>query len=179
MDRKNDLYMQLKKACEQNGVAYQPIDIAKCIFEERIHLKCLYCEKYGNNWRCPPRIPNLDYKKIISEFDNIAIIYNYYTITQTNKDTVRYDSTNHLHKALLSLEKILFDNGNPTALSFIGGSCKLCKNGCDETHCNNPATSRIPVEAIGINVIKTAQAYGIEVKWPVVDTMLRLGMLMW
>ena len=41
------------------------------------------------------------------------------------------------------------------AISFIGGSCKLCKNGCAKDKCNNPGMARIPLEATGVNVIKS------------------------
>jgi predicted metal-binding protein len=173
------LHDNLITSCATEGVSFQLIEIENIVFEERVHLKCLYCERYDKNWRCPPKIPALDYKKIVGEFNNHALVYNYYKIDSYNKDTIRTDSTNHLHKALLNLEKTLFNNNNSFALSFIGGSCKLCKNGCGDNRCNNPVISRIPLEAIGINIEKTADNYDIKIKWPVTDSMIRIGMLLW
>lgn len=39
-----------------------PID---CVFEENVKMNCFYCGKYANNWKCPPNLPNVDYKKCL------------------------------------------------------------------------------------------------------------------
>ena len=41
----------------------QVINPKKIVFEERVKMNCFYCGRYGNNWRCPPHIPDVDYKK--------------------------------------------------------------------------------------------------------------------
>ena len=175
----NTLLKAINEFAEQSGLIVQLVDSKDLVFEENIHLKCFYCGKYDNNWSCPPRIPRLDYPKIFSEFENKAFIYKRYEILPENKNSVRIDSTNHLHKSLLAMEKMIFNSGKSTAISFIGGSCKLCKNGCSEFRCANPYSSRMPIEATGMSVEKSAAKYGINVVWPVSDHMLRLGMLLW
>lgn len=65
------------------------------------------------------------------------------------------------------------------AVSFIGGSCKLCKNGCGKDKCNNPYLSRTPVEAIGINVVKSAKENGISITFPPENDIIRIGLLLW
>lgn len=154
------------------------IDFKNVVFEERVYLNCFYCEKYDTNWKCPPRIPALDYKKIISEYSNISIVY-INMIINNNFDYVRIESTNKLHHALLMLEKELWNSNNSLAVSFIGGSCKLCKNGCAEDKCRQPNLSRIPVEAIGINVIASLKNVGIDIVFPIKDNLSRYGMLLW
>jgi len=175
----DNLWNKIKEFGQTHGVVLQPVEAEALIFEENVRLNCFYCGRYGNNWRCPPKIPDLNYKKIVSEFDNIVFVYNRYKITPENENQIRFESTNHIHKSLLAMEKILFDNGISTALSFIGGSCKLCKNGCGPTNCNNPYIARMPVEATGMNIQKSAAKYGIEITWPITDSILRLGMLIW
>lgn len=173
------LWEKLKELGNTSGIKIIQVNANDLIFEEHVHLNCFYCGRYGNNWRCPPHIPKIDYPKMFTEFNNLAFVYNRYEITPQNRDSVRTDSTNHLHKSLLALEKVIYENGMSTAISFLGGSCKLCKNGCSPDKCSTPYTSRIPLEATGMNIEKTASKYGIEVAWPIAAHILRIGMLLW
>ena len=84
-----------------------------------------------------------------------------------------------LHHTILDLEKYLWDNNNSTAISFIGGSCKLCKNGCGSEHCNNPYKARSPLEATGLNVVKTAEKCGIDINFPPDGAIIRIGMILY
>lgn len=149
------------------------------IFEERVKLNCFYCKNYNLSWKCPPKIPQLDYQKIVSEFDHGVFAKLEMPFTQDNFSDVRVRSTNDLHRALLKLEKYLWEHDQPLALSFIGGSCKLCKNGCGKERCNNPYQARMSMEASGINVVKSVEKYGILVTFPPKNTLIRIGMLLW
>lgn len=149
------------------------------VFEERVKMNCFYCGKYNANWKCPPKIPEIDFKKMFLEYDNLAFIYCRYLVTSENYNTVRNESSVLLHHTLLKLEKYLWDNNNSTAISFIGGSCKLCKNGCGKEGCNNPYNARSPLESTGLNVVKTAKNSGIEINFPPTDSIIRIGMILW
>jgi len=149
------------------------------IFEERVKMNCFYCGKYNANWRCPPKITQIDYKKMLSEYKNIALIYVRISFSEMDYSTVRNDSSIYLHRALLLCEKWLYQKNNVMALSFIGGSCKLCKNGCAPEKCANPYQSRSPMEALGINVVKTAEQFGIQISFPAIDSMIRIGLIAW
>lgn len=155
------------------------IDQSKLIFEERVKMNCFYCGKYNVSWKCPPKIPQLDYRKMLSEYEDAAFIYTRMPIHDNDFEAVRKNSSLHLHQAMLLCEKWLYLHNNSTAISFIGGSCKLCKNGCSPSHCANPYQARIPVEALGINVVKSAEQYGIEIKFPPKAFMMRIGLLLW
>lgn len=156
------------------------IDPRELVFEEAVKMNCFYCGRYGNNWRCPPNLPKLDYEKMMGEFDCGMFVYLPYTF-QTREEfvSVRTESSVVLHKLLLTLEKWMYNHNSPTALSFIGGSCKLCKGGCGKEHCNNPYMSRSPLEATGVNIIKSAKKYGIDITFPTENQMMRLGLLLW
>ncbi|MFA6923661.1 MAG: DUF2284 domain-containing protein [Bacteroidales bacterium] len=152
----------------------------KIAFEERVKLKCFHCKRYSVNWTCPPKIIGVDYKKILSEYDNLAIIAKSFEYNNlTNLNALRFKSTNELHKEMLEIEKILFGKNEIMAQSFIGGSCKLCKNGCGKEKCNNPEKARIPIEALGINVIKTLENIGIKVVFSSTKHFFRIGLLTW
>jgi predicted metal-binding protein len=149
------------------------------VFEKRVKLNCFYCNKYNTSWTCPPKIPDLDYKEMFNEFENYCVVYGEFPFVEETYSKVRAESSVIVHKAILEAESYLLQNGNSTYLSFIGGSCKLCKNGCGVNKCNNPYLSRIPLEATGVNVIKTLAKYGIEIKFPVKDKIIRAGLLLW
>lgn len=154
------------------------IAIADIDFEQRNEILCFYCARYNNKWTCPPRIPKSDYKQVFSEYDHALFVYNLLPI-KDDYQKVRTDSSVLLHRALLEVENYLLQNGNAVRISFIGGSCKLCKNDCAPDKCRNPYQARIPLEATGVNVIKTAEKCGIEVKFPVVEMISRIGLVLW
>lgn len=156
-----------------------PIKNENIIFENRVKLNCFYCKKYNQKWTCPPRIPDIDYVELLREYDRLAIIQYTSPVTKDTYSQIRQSSTNDLHKILLKLEKYLYENNNSLAVSFIGGSCKLCKNDCDTERCRNPHLARIPIEALGINVVKSLENIGINVEFPLKDIFYRFGLIAW
>lgn len=155
------------------------IDSKDLIFEERVKMSCFYCARYNNNWKCPPKIPPIDYEKMLAEYEHSAMVWLKMPVTPETLEDVRVESSVTLHKALLEMERLFFHKNNSTCLSFIGGSCKLCKNGCGKDRCSNPYKARSPVEAIGVNIIKSAQKYGVEIEFPIQSDLMRIGLLLW
>lgn len=156
------------------------IDPKELIFEENVKMNCFYCGKYNNNWRCPPHLPDIDFQKMMAEFDAGMLVALSYSINSSEEyNAVRTESSVILHKLLLSLEKWMWNHDSSTAVSYIGGSCKLCKGGCGKERCNNPYMSRSPLEATGINVVKSARKFGIDIKFPTERKMMRVGLLLW
>lgn len=156
------------------------IETESIIFEERVKLKCMFCGKFDKNRRCPPYPSGIDLKASIKEYENCMVVYTVFHYKNEQEMTfVRRESTNYLHKSLLALEKILWKNEQVLGISFIGGSCKLCKDGCGIT-CRNPLNSRIPVEATGINVLSTLKnELNIEIKFNEPGILYRVGLLFW
>lgn len=155
------------------------IDSDDLIFEERVKMSCFYCGRYNNNWKCPPRIPLIDYKKMLDEYEHCAMVWLVMPVTPETLEDVRVESSVTLHKTLLEMEQFIFHENNSTCLSFIGGSCKLCKNGCSKDRCSNPYKARSPVEAMGVNIIKSAQKYGLTIAFPIKSELVRIGLLLW
>ena len=161
------------------NITIHEISPSKIEFEERVKLKCFFCNRYNQKWTCPPKIPKVDYEQIIKKEYSEAIILEYkLKVNDDNFEEIRTKTTNYLHKTMLDLEKYLYKNNCSIATSFIGGSCKLCKN-CNPEHCNNPLLARIPMEATGINVLKTMKNIGVEIKFPITDSLSRFGLLLW
>mgnify|MGYP000176940611 CR=1 FL=1 len=152
---------------------------SELIFEERVKMSCFYCARYGVSWKCPPRLPPIDYPKMMEEFDNGAFVWLDMPVTEQNYADIRTESSVILHRALLHMEKYLLQRGAPIYLSFIGGSCKLCKNGCGKERCNNPYKARTPLEATGVNVVKSAEKADIDISFPATKHITRIGLLLW
>ena len=181
VDKNENCLKKMLLHCNKKGYDIQGklVDISTMIFEERVKMNCFYCGKYNSSWRCPPKIPEIDFKKMLSEYDSSAFIFVEKPLKDKDYSMVRTDSSVELHRALLECAKWLWENNNSTAVSFIGGSCKLCKNGCPQDRCVNPYESRSPVEALGINVVKSAEQCGINIRFPTREYMLRIGLLLW
>lgn len=179
MSIEDEIQDELAKSAEDIRVKFiSPQDI---VFEERVSLLCFHCKNYNVKFTCPPRIPKINYKNIITqEYQKAALVYVKMGFDEDEFSEIRGSSTVVVQKKLLDLEKLLFKAGVSTPLSLIGGSCKLCKSGCPEDRCNNPHLARIPMEAAGINVVLTVNKFGInDVKFPVVDYLYRFGLLLW
>lgn len=149
------------------------------VFEERVLLNCYHCRRYGVVWTCPPRIPDLDYKKVLMEFENLLLVYCKMPLGEKAMDFVRRESTNILHRTLLEAEKLLWEHDYSLAVSFVGGSCKLCAQGCDPQQCRQPHLARIPLEATGMNVVESAKKVGMEIVFPPKNYIWRVGLLGW
>ena len=176
-DREQLLVFLKEKNEMADGVFIDPKEL---IFEENVKMNCYYCGKYNNNWRCPPNLPDVDFQKMMSEYDGGLFVALTYSIESPEEyNAVRTESSGALHKLLLSLEKWMWDHNSSTAISFIAGSCKLCKGGCGKEKCNNPYMSRSPLEATGVNVVKSARKYGIDIRFPTDKKMMRVGLLLW
>ncbi len=169
-----------KKLLSTKKIEIFEIKTSDFCFEQRVELKCFYCSNYNKKWTCPPKIPKVDYKTIIqNEYKEGLIIRYSEEITKETFQEVRLRTTNMLHKILLDAEKFLYDRNVIMVLSFIGGSCKLCKNNCNPQKCNNPQLARIPMEATGINVVKTLKKINIDVDFPIENNLSRYGLLLW
>lgn len=162
---------------DAEGIFIEP---GKLIFEENVKMNCFYCGKYNNNWKCPPNLPDIDYKRMMKEFDvGMAVVLSFPIRNENEYDKIRNDSSVILHRLLLKLEKWLYQHNSSNALSFIGGSCKICKGGCGKEKCNNPYMSRSPIEAVGINIVKSMKQYDIAVDFPTDRRLKRIGLLLW
>lgn len=176
-DKKKFLEYLHEIAPTAEGVFMDPSDT---VFEENVKMNCFYCGRYGRNWRCPPNLPDIDYPKMFAEFDyGMFVSYTFPIKDKAQYDIIRTESSVTLHKTLLQLEKYLYNQNMPTAVSFGAGSCKLCKGGCGKDRCNNPYMSRSPLEATGMNVLKTAKKFGIEINFPTEEKLMRVGLVLW
>ena len=149
------------------------------VFEERVRLKCFHCTNYRTKWTCPGKLPQFDFRKIISEYEHAAVICNQRSTVSNQPSADEYrQAGNELHKAMLYLEAEMMKRNNPLAQSFIGGSCELCKDGCPKEACAHPEQARIPWDATGCNVVRSLANIGIQVDFTGKD-ICRYGLFVW
>jgi predicted metal-binding protein len=185
----------IDKAKELGAAGAKVIRASDIIVENRVPLKCRAgCKSYGTKLTCPPYVPAPDeFRKILAEYrhallvkfispaeakpDVICSIYQYWLdpeappdkkeqATQFWKD--HFDGTGAFAPMMLELERTAFNAGNPFALAFVNGSCRLCGT-CNVKAgiCVHPTQARIPEHAVGVNMVKTAEKAGMPIRFPV------------
>jgi predicted metal-binding protein len=78
------------------------------------------------------------------------------------------DSQNEFARVMTALEAEAFKMGYRFAAAFAGGDCVLCDvcAGANGQPCNHPFEARPSMEAVGIDVVATAEAAGLAIELP-------------
>lgn len=173
---------EAKKLGAVGAVASKASDI---IVDLRANLKCRVpiCPYYGKNLMCPPHIMSA------SEFQEVLSKYTYGVLIQVEipipdeviQAAYQSDDIGDFFKNRLSsfssvwsklnevdaligkVEAAAFGMGYRFAAGFSGGHCKLCDEcvaGQPGATCRHPFKARPAMEAVGIDVIGTAEKAG-------------------
>lgn len=153
-----------------------PINPQDIVFDSKVSLSCYKCQNYDKKYTCPAHIPKIDYQKMILSYKKCLLVVLKFKIGE-DWQKIREDSTRQLHHILLELEKFAFSHSYHFANSFIGGSCKLCAV-CPPDRCRFPDKARSPLEAVGVDVVKTVGKVGLKLKFPVEKYFYRIGLLL-
>jgi predicted metal-binding protein len=189
-------YSFLVDAAKELGAADAKVIAASdVIVEDRVALKCRAgCIGYGKKLTCPPHVPTPDqFRKILAEYhdallvkfispaeaepDVICSIYKYWLDPAAPADKKakaekfwkdHFNGTGSFAPLMLELERRAFNAGNPFALAFINGSCRLCEK-CNVAGgiCLHPTQARIPEHAVGVNMVATAKKANMQITFPV------------
>jgi len=164
------------------------------VVDERVRLKCLVpvCDDYGLNLMCPPYVISVqEFREVLAKYNWAILIQIEAPITAEMKKEIRQASdVAVLYKSAQFMDsyKKAFDHiklklhhivnkveaqasmlGYRFATGFKAGSCKLCpecvtKN--PQEPCRHPFQSRPAMEAVGIDVFKTAENAGLPFDIP-------------
>ncbi|HEX3001468.1 MAG TPA: DUF2284 domain-containing protein [Methanoregula sp.] len=185
----------VEKAKELGAAEAKVIPASDVVVENRVPLKCRAgCIGYGKKLTCPPYVPTPEeFRKILSEYryallvkfispaeaepEIICSIYRYWLDPAAPADKKEqagqfwkdhFNGTGTFAPLMLELERTAFNAGNPLALAFINGSCRLCET-CNVKAgiCVHPTQARIPEHAVGVNMVKTAKKAGMPIRFPV------------
>lgn len=184
-----------------------PLPAAAVVVDERVRLKCRVplCSSYGRNLMCPPHVPGPDETRVaLARYTDVLLVQQDIPVTQAEVDAALDGrgyaesragepsaaqagcendivvAQNAFAKLMTSLEAEAFKLGYRFAAAFAGGDCVLCQvcEGVEDGVCRHPFEARPSMEAVGIDVVATARAAGLDVELPAVDRPSWTGMLL-
>ena len=185
-------------ARENGATAARIIPAKMVVIDERVRLKCEVpkCPGYGRYLTCPP------YVMPVEKFKGALSRYKWCLLVQVEaKDIHSMDkSKGRINQAVLkknrglhrpfrlkllqvveAVEAAAFKKGLYLAAGFTGGSCVLCDRCVDNKFsevCRHPFRARPPMEAVGINVIKTVKNAGLSIQLSSSQNVLWTGMIL-
>ena len=147
-------------------------------FELKVVEACRSCKRFGKKSSCPPSIPSVDYyRELLPKYRNGLLVYAEFSADKSEWEKIGKLSSLTIQKYLLKKRDELFSEGHYFATAFGSGSCKICPE-CTFP-CKFPNKSLVPLEATGVNVVKLAAKYNINVEFPVSTKLYRIGLLLW
>jgi predicted metal-binding protein len=170
-------------ALQAGATAARIIPSGSVVVDERVRLKCEVprCAGYGQFLTCPPHVMSVDaFTRIRSRYKwGLLIQVEAKNIDSTNKGKGRINQTilkenKKLHRPfklkLLEIVEVVesaaFKQGMRFAAGLVGGSCVLCEECIKDKSskaCRHPFRARPPMEAVGIDVVKTAGNAGLPI----------------
>lgn len=152
--------------CRMGLTDFRMICPEKDIFiEQWVRFRCMFgCGNYGKSGSCPPAVPSVaECREAIMGYRTAILIHQ--TIPFESRESYE-EMSNQLHAKLLEAERQLFLAGYYKALLLSHTDCHICAscraNGNRE-NCVCKTKSRPSVEAMGIDVYKTARSAGYEI----------------
>jgi predicted metal-binding protein len=156
------------------------IDPAGIVVSQWVRMKCRFgCEDYGRNATCPPNVPSVEECRAFFREYSHAAVFHFRKGVRSLEELGKWVKT--VHARLIRLEKDVFLSGCEKAFVLLIDSCTLCKEctGSRET-CRNPKAARPTVEALAVDVYRTARSVGypIEVRSDMSQEMDRYAILL-
>jgi len=191
---KTNLEALCKLAKELGATNAVSFDAKSVVVDERARLKCSVpiCDDYGLNLMCPPNVMSIQgFREILAKYnhailiqiealippemmeeiqkaEDVAALYKSARFIDSYRKT--FDPVrSKLHRIVHKVEAQAFALGYRFATGFTAGSCKLCKE-CvaisSHEPCRQPFRARPSMEAVGIDVFKTAENAGLPFEIP-------------
>jgi predicted metal-binding protein len=202
----NDFEVLCNFAKDLGATNAKPFNAKDVVIDERVKMKCRVppCKDYGKNLMCPPYVMstkelrdviskyewalliqveapfNTDVKNEISQTGDVASLYR-------NKEFLMAfgknfgSNFNLLHLIINKVEAKASMLGYRFATGFKAGACRLCPECVAEKsgkHCRHPYQARPSMEAVGIDVLKTAEIAGLPVDFPPKDKAVWNGLVL-
>lgn len=201
-----DLRVLSNLAKELGATNATPVNVKDVIVDERVRLKCLVppCDDYGLNLMCPPYVMSVqEFRELLSKYMWTVLIQIEASITadikneiqQANSVAMLYESQKFmniykkmfgpirlkLHHIVSKVEAKANMLGYRFATGVKAGPCRLCPEcavkSLDKV-CRHPYQSRPSMEAVGIDVFKTAENAGLPFDFPVKEKVVWNGLVL-
>ncbi len=174
----------LKEAKRLGATSAKHISTRDVFIDERVRLKCQIpmCNNYGRHLMCPPSLMTVEeFKRILEKYKSAILVQLESEVDSTDKSKKRLDGKlanrlerstrahlmeKKLHAIVNDLEAFAFKRGFYLAAGLIGSECLLCEKCVGRpgiAECRHPFRARPSMQALGIDVIKTAGKAGLPV----------------
>jgi len=183
-----DMISLCHKAKELGASQAIYLSVEDVVVDERVLLKCIVplCPHYGRDLLCPPNVlPVSRFKEILGNYHSAILIkVDVPFIDQVNSSEEREEEQAQLpckeyedsleagkmklYEIVGQLESICLEEGYYFAAGLVAGSCTLCDEcvGVDSgLPCRHPFRARPSMEAMGIDVMATAERAGIHLSF--------------
>jgi len=173
----------VRKAIELGAVAATALSADQVVVDERVRLKCAVpvCQGYGNYLHCPPNTMSVaEFREVLARYSSAILVQVESAHNSLDLDDqglagksaselealLHGDAQRLLGKVVAGLEAEAFKAGHYYAAGLVGGICILCPEcvsvGSGEA-CRYPYEARPAMEALGIDVFKTAERAGLPI----------------
>ncbi len=172
---------------EQGASAVVLANIADIVVDERVRLKCWVpvCDSYNKNLMCPPYVPSVaEFREALRNYKQAILLQVSAELQEACTNAPAEEAflpARKLHELVNLGEREAFAAGFRVAAGFIGGCCRLC----DEcvaaqggTSCRFPFKARPSMEAMGIDVIATAEKAGLPLTFPIENKVTWTGLIL-
>lgn len=205
-DRAGKFRFLADAALAAGAVAAKVIPADKITVEDRVRLKCSAgCPSYGKSLGCPPfSITPAEFRACLGDYRSALIVkfrsaavfgdairlcylrsrYDPGAAPEQKESAERFrreiaEHNRQLNRIMLELERTAFNAGYPFAVATACGTCGLCES-CNTANgtCNHPTLRRFAPEALGINVIRTAEDAGMPIRFPAPDNPERVAIVL-
>lgn len=156
-----------------NQIVINPRD--HLIFDLKVREMCKSCKRYGQKVTCPPYLESVEYYQTLLPQYAYGVFYFEKFAIKGDYLELGKKSSLKIYKKILSERSKLLKDGHYFIVGFGAGSCKLC-NKCSFP-CPISERALIPLEAAGVNIVKTLGRYGIILEFPVKKYFYRVGAL--
>ena len=185
-------------ALKAGAIAARIIPSERIVIDPRVRFKCEVprCAGYGQFLTCPPYVMSVDaFTRIRSGYKwGLLIQVEAKNIDSTDKGKGRINQTilkenkkSHrpfklkLLEIVEAVESAAFKKGMRFAAGLVGGSCVLCERCVNDKFtevCRHPFRARPPMEAVGIDVVKTAENAGLPIHLSSSKNVLWTGLIL-
>ena len=185
-------------ALRAGATAARIIPSNRVVIDERVRFKCEVprCAGYGQYLTCPPYVMSVEgFSRIRSGYKwGLLVQVEAKNIDSTDKGKERISrailkENNKLHhpfklkllEIVEAVESAAFKKGMRFATGLVGGSCVLCERCVDDKAsqvCRHPFRARPPMEAVGIDVVKTAQNAGLPIHLSSLKNVVWTGLIL-
>jgi len=162
-------------------------NIADIVIDERVRLKCRVpvCDSYNKNLMCPPYVPSVtEFREALNNYKRAVLIQVSAELKETRTNAPAeevFAPARKLHELVNIGEREAFTAGFRFAAGFIGGCCRLCDECVASqggTSCRVPFKARPSMEAMGIDVVATAEKAGLPLAFPIEDKVTWTGLIL-